>query len=1097
MAEEFRVFVSGVSSEFRTVREAIAATLRAGGMIVQEQKDFRPEPFSLTTLKLLHDYIATCDAVIYVTGARSGDKPPPAAAAKFTHLLPPGIAEATYTQWEFYFSRYFDRPMFVYVANPAYTPDKPAPTGADYPELHQAFRHYVFDEQDTYRLGFDSAKELCDHVERADWDSLRITKGWSQEKFFASFLKDRSHFFFGRNWLFNEISKWRSEGDHGERMMLVTGTPGIGKSSVIARFLDQAPSRAILAYHCFMHTQKETAQLDGFVRNIAFQLAHNLRSYREVLVRPEMRHFVQQLDSADEEGPGTFFRQAIFGVLQTLEAPAHLGDGPAWIVVDAFDEAVDRADPEYDTKRQNITVLIEAALKLLPPWLRILATSRRDDLTERLSLLFENGRPLVRQIYLDDEKRPEDAAMYRDYIAARLSRHGLGLTEDDRSHIIKQSEGNFLYLKLVLDDIAHTHTVEEIRARIKALPQGLPGIYTQNFERLYPVSDKDVLEKEVRPVLSALAVARTPLAAECLARITTLPARRLQHVLERLKAYLPPSHGKYSIFHKSFTDWLLDPETPRRYAIAEVDGHELLATYCWESFDALDGNAADVTDLEDDSDWDYLVRYGIDHMLEAHAIAHAVRLLNFIETKWDEWDDERVSESSFKDITPRVFTRLTLRALRDCPAEEKPKIDAHDLAPVLRDFYQVEPLGPPIEILVRYHTPEWGGILEDFMAAGNYVLRYAVSEVLAKVSTMRDAPVTINEIYDYFDHADINFRELGAYTVRHLYVREPKLSKHEYIERMGDSDTYAGRSALGDLLLNLVFQKRFDIATVKSHRFWHPIWDHNRIDVWDLKAAVPFLANAESLPAGADAGTQAAFANFRRTAQLQRALLAEPEITASGAIRGLVKDFFNLGRNPERISRKDTETKIAESAHLAALMRLFFSHPLWNVAEEAASVLEAMIQKDPGRQAIVFDLFDDPYWRVRFGAIETAYQHAEMDRNALFGAAVKRFHSDANSRVRALCAENLIAYILERPAIRRKQLLAEFREAIDAWIKDDDAWVLEHVFRLLTKLAADDVETLLPTPMPYLLDGLGDWSKLSREKFLTHIEGRKRQSSPL
>ena len=60
---------------------------------------------------------------------------------------------------------------------------------------------------------------------------------------------------------------------------------------------------------------------------------------------------------------------------------------------------------------------------------------------------------------------------------------------------------------------------------------------------------------------------------------------------------------------------------------------------------------------------------------------------------------------------------------------------------------------------------------------------------------------------------------------------------------MGDSDTYAARSALGDLLLNLVFQKRFDIARVKSRVFWEPIWDHNRIDVWDLKAAVPFLAS--------------------------------------------------------------------------------------------------------------------------------------------------------------------------------------------------------------------------------------------------------------
>jgi hypothetical protein len=1097
VAEDFHVFVSGVTSEFGKVRRRIATALRARGMIVKEQKNFRAEPLSTTTLKLLHDYIAICDAVVYVTGARSGAKPSSEEAAEFISMLPPGITQATYTQWEFFFGWHFNRPRFVYVANPAYRPDKPAASGRDYSGLQKAFQNYIFRKLGANRQGFNSAQQLCHHIERADWDSLRITKGWSQTKFFVPFLEDHGRHFVGRKWLFGDISQWRGEDGHGERMMLVTGTPGIGKSAVVAHFLNEKPSGRILAYHCFMHTDKETTQLDGFVRNIASQLAQNLPSYREILVRPEMKHFVEELDSSDEEGPGNFFRRAIFGILHDLKKPNDLGDGPAWIVVDALDEAVDGADPEYDSKRQSFYRLIEAALELLPPWLRILATSRRDDLTKQLGMLFEHGRPLIRQIHLDDEKRPEDATMYRNYIAERLSERGLQLSEVDSSRIVKQSEGNFLYLKLVLDDIVVTNTVEEIKGLIKALPRGLPRIYTQYFERLYPVGDQDELQNEVRPVLATLAVARTPLAAECLVRVTKLQATRLRHVLERLNAYLPPSHEKYSIFHKSFADWLLDAKTPRHYAVDPVVGHKLLERYCWDSFEALRGDAADVTDLEGDSDWDYLVRHGIDHMLEAGAVAHAVRLLNFIETKWDE---ESVSDSSFKDIAPRVFTRLTLRALDDCPAEEKPKIDANALEPLLRDFYQVEPLGPPIEILVRYHGQEWKtSILQKFMDAGNYVLRFAVSEVLADVlleapggmGSTRDAPVTLDEVYGYFEHADINFRELGAYTVRHLYGREPKLIEHKYIERMADSDTYAGRSALGDLLLNLVFQKRFDIATLKSRLFWEPIWDHNRIDVWDLKAAVPFLANAERPPDGADAGTKAAFESFRRTAKMQRELLDEPAIEASAKIHRLVKDFFNLGRQPKRISR--AQRQLEDSPHLAQLMRLFFSHPLWNVAEVAASVLQAMIQKDPGRQAIVFDLFDDPYWRVRFGAVETAYQHAETDRNALFGAAVKRFHSDANSRVRALCAENLIAYILERPAVRRKQLLGEFREAIDAWIRDDDAWVLEHVFRLLTKLAADDTDTLLPTPMPYLLDGLGDWDSLHRETFLTHIEARKRE----
>jgi hypothetical protein len=49
------------------------------------------------SLRLLHDYIRECSAVVCVIGERSGARPSPAAAAEFAHLLPPGITEASYT----------------------------------------------------------------------------------------------------------------------------------------------------------------------------------------------------------------------------------------------------------------------------------------------------------------------------------------------------------------------------------------------------------------------------------------------------------------------------------------------------------------------------------------------------------------------------------------------------------------------------------------------------------------------------------------------------------------------------------------------------------------------------------------------------------------------------------------------------------------------------------------------------------------------------------------------------------------------------------------------------------------------------------------
>jgi hypothetical protein len=64
---EFRVFLSAVSSEFRSARNG-------------------------------------CRTVICVIGKRSGANPTPAEAAAFARVRPDGIAQASYTQWEYFAS---------------------------------------------------------------------------------------------------------------------------------------------------------------------------------------------------------------------------------------------------------------------------------------------------------------------------------------------------------------------------------------------------------------------------------------------------------------------------------------------------------------------------------------------------------------------------------------------------------------------------------------------------------------------------------------------------------------------------------------------------------------------------------------------------------------------------------------------------------------------------------------------------------------------------------------------------------------------------------------------------------------------------------
>jgi hypothetical protein len=169
MAGHFRIFLSAVTSEFRRARDELAADLRSRDTLVRVQSDFRQEAGSDTTLKKLHDYIRDCSSVVCIIGARSGACPPPAAAAPFRAMLPSGIGEASYTQWEFFFTRHYRRRLSIYIARPDYEPDEPAPAAEDSARLQQAFVHHIVTEHGLDRDYFSSIHELARVVLKEDW----------------------------------------------------------------------------------------------------------------------------------------------------------------------------------------------------------------------------------------------------------------------------------------------------------------------------------------------------------------------------------------------------------------------------------------------------------------------------------------------------------------------------------------------------------------------------------------------------------------------------------------------------------------------------------------------------------------------------------------------------------------------------------------------------------------------------------------------------------------------------------------------------------------------------------------------------------------
>jgi hypothetical protein len=143
---DFRVFLSAVSSEFGAARDTVANDLQSHGeeIIARVQRSFRQDGQPGTLLHKLRRYIEECNAVICLMGSRSGAGFPAMAEAQaFREDLPPGISEASYTQWEFFFATRLRKACFVYVATSRFPADTDDPAEEDRPDLQAAFIAHV------------------------------------------------------------------------------------------------------------------------------------------------------------------------------------------------------------------------------------------------------------------------------------------------------------------------------------------------------------------------------------------------------------------------------------------------------------------------------------------------------------------------------------------------------------------------------------------------------------------------------------------------------------------------------------------------------------------------------------------------------------------------------------------------------------------------------------------------------------------------------------------------------------------------------------------------------------------------------------------
>jgi serine/threonine protein kinase len=125
--------------------------------------------------------------------------------------------------------------------NPARRPQSPS-------ELHTLLL--------AVRAALDPKGELETHdvirESAENWRGVRaLASSWrlsAEPWYFKPFLTGKLKDFTGRQWLFEEIDKWRATAS--EQALLIIGEPGVGKSSIVAALVSKNPDGQVLAYHC-------------------------------------------------------------------------------------------------------------------------------------------------------------------------------------------------------------------------------------------------------------------------------------------------------------------------------------------------------------------------------------------------------------------------------------------------------------------------------------------------------------------------------------------------------------------------------------------------------------------------------------------------------------------------------------------------------------------------------------------------------------------------------------------------------------------------------------------------------------------------------
>ena len=463
-------------------------------------------------------------------------------------------------------------------------------------------RHENAKSVDQVAAGLKEIKETVESLkEKKDKDKAEeVLRSLAKSEFSGDIEYHLRRFQEGtREWVFDRFQNWVDDRSSQNRVMVISGNAGMGKSviaAVICKRMQEA-GRLSGSHFCqYNNVRYRKPQL--MLQSLACHLSHALPEYKQALVKQLSRNLGTDLNNMGVE--------ELFALLfkEPLRAVGDPGRNMV-MVIDGLDES------EFQGRNELLDVIANQFCKL-PIWIRSLVTTR-----PALNIVGKLKHLKPFELKSNDEKNLEDIRLF----CLKKLDH---MVEEERvggfvERLVLKSEGLMLYAHFLILSITENSSAFH-RDPDGSFPLGISSVYLSYFQLL---KELNIKEEHFLNLLSAIIASRESLPVGFVTQIllsrsnSPLARRKVLRTLSSVSALLPVRDDCLHVIHKSVKDWLTDIPCygEHEFVMDENEGHRILAALCTGELNDLKQKGVD--NVQFSATERYALHHGARHILHA------------------------------------------------------------------------------------------------------------------------------------------------------------------------------------------------------------------------------------------------------------------------------------------------------------------------------------------------------------------------------------------------------------------------------------------------------------------------------------------------